>query len=56
MSQPILTCCDKSDALSNDVLRAVLLAQTETLHKKSSERQLKQKKGDGPRQNSDAFR
>ena len=45
----ISTCCDKSDALSHDELRAVPSAQIAILHGKLSWRQLKEKLRDGSR-------
>ena len=37
----ISTCCDKSDGLSQDELRAISSAQIVILHRKSSGKQLK---------------
>ena len=42
-------CCDKSDGLSHDELRAVSSAQMAILHRTLSERQLKYKRRDGSR-------
>ena len=54
-SKPISDCYYKSDVLSHNELRAVSSAQIAILHRISSGRQLKQKKRNGSRLNSDAF-